>query len=57
VRAMLKRGEKRREAGRGAVKLGGGAAFYRGAGLLRVQMPVSNDRRFIAEAIDGWGGC
>jgi hypothetical protein len=57
VTAMLKRGEKRREAGRGAVKPGGGAHLLYGAGLLGVQMPVSNGQRFTAEAIDGRGGC
>jgi hypothetical protein len=31
-------------------------AFYRGPGLLRVEMPVSNGRRFTADAIDGQGG-
>jgi hypothetical protein len=31
-------------------------AFYRGAGLLRVEMPVSNGRQFTADAIDGRGG-
>jgi hypothetical protein len=57
VREMLKHGEKRREAGRGAVKPGVVLAFYRGRGLLRVQLPMSNGRRFTAEAIDGRGGC
>jgi hypothetical protein len=32
VRGRLERGEKRREAGRGAVNSGGGLAFYMGAG-------------------------
>jgi hypothetical protein len=31
-------------------------AFYRGPGLLGVEMPVSNGRRFTADAIDGRGG-
>jgi hypothetical protein len=31
-------------------------AFYRGSGLLGVEMPVSNGRRFMADAIDGRGG-
>jgi hypothetical protein len=35
VRAMLKRGEKRREAGRGAVKPGGGARLLYGSGAAR----------------------
>jgi hypothetical protein len=56
VRALLKRGERRKGAGRGAVKLGVVLAFYKGPGLLRVEMPVSNGRRFTADAIDGRGG-
>jgi hypothetical protein len=35
VRAMLKRGEKRREVGRGAVKPGGGARLLYGPGAAR----------------------
>jgi hypothetical protein len=35
VRAMLKRGEKRREAGRGAMKPGGGARLLYGGGAAR----------------------
>jgi hypothetical protein len=31
-------------------------AFYRGPGLLGVEMPVSNGRRFMADTIDGRGG-
>jgi hypothetical protein len=31
-------------------------AFYRGPGLLGVEMLVSNGRRFTADAIDGRGG-
>jgi hypothetical protein len=42
--------------GRGAVKPGVVLAFYRGLGLLRVEMSVSNGRRFTADAIDGRGG-
>jgi hypothetical protein len=30
--------------------------FYRGPRLLEVEMPVSNGRRFTADAIDGRGG-
>jgi hypothetical protein len=55
VRALLKRGERRKGAGRGAVKLRVVLAFYRRPGLLGVEMPVSNSRRFTADAIDGWG--
>jgi hypothetical protein len=56
VRALLKRGERRKEAGRGAVKLGGGVlAFYRGARMLWVEMPVGNGRGFTADVIDGRG--
>jgi hypothetical protein len=31
-------------------------AFYRGLGLLGVEIPVSNSRRFMADAIDAGGG-
>jgi hypothetical protein len=30
--------------------------FYRGPGMLGVEMPVGNDRGFTADAIDGRGG-
>jgi hypothetical protein len=35
VRGLLRRGERGKEAGRGAVKLGGVLAFYRGPGERR----------------------
>jgi hypothetical protein len=44
VRALLKRGERRKGAGRGAMKPGVVLAFYRGPGLRGVEMPVSNGR-------------
>jgi hypothetical protein len=31
-------------------------AFYRGLGMLGVEMPVGNGRGFTADAIDGRGG-
>jgi hypothetical protein len=31
-------------------------AFYRGAGMLGVEMPAGNGRGFTADAIDGRGG-
>jgi hypothetical protein len=59
VRVLLRRGERGIAAGRGAVKLGGGLlAFYRGPGMLGVEMLVGNGRGFTADAIDGRvGGC
>jgi hypothetical protein len=35
VRGLLRRGEREKEAGRGVVKLGEGARFYRGLGERR----------------------
>jgi hypothetical protein len=55
VRALLTRGERGKEAGRGVVKLRGVVAFYRGPGMLGVEMPVGNGRGFMADAIDGRG--
>jgi hypothetical protein len=57
VRALLRRGERGKEAGRGAVKLGGWCSpFIRGRGLLGVEMTVGNCQRFKADTIDGRGG-
>jgi hypothetical protein len=33
----------------------GGVTFYRGPGMLGVEMPVGNGRGFTADAIDGRG--
>jgi hypothetical protein len=56
VRVLLRRGERGKEAERGAVKLRG-VAFYRGPGMLGVEMPVGNGWAFTANAIDDRGGC
>jgi hypothetical protein len=55
VRVLLRRGERGKEVGRGAVNSVGVLAFYRGPGMLGVEMPVGNDRGFTADAIDGRG--